>query len=145
MTYIKQQSFIVFMIILLFTSEVFSQEISKTQSANVKDFPEYVIITSQNTKFLGGIDITIDSKKSKYEDQLDNLEELLQSRSGLRVRNQTDLLNAMSQLGFEYINSYNAEAIMPDKNGEDIFDIIEGGEGTFRVNMVFRKKEKYRE
>jgi hypothetical protein len=130
---------------LTFCKTISAQELSKTQSAKIENFPEYVIITSQNTKLFGGIGIFIDSKKSKYEENLDNLAELLQSKSGLRVRNQTDLLNAMSQLGFDYINSYNAEAIMPDSDGEDLLDIIDGGEGTFKINMVFRKKEKYRE
>ncbi|PCJ98007.1 MAG: hypothetical protein COA50_03500 [Flavobacteriaceae bacterium] len=101
-----------------------SQELSVSKSANVKNFPEYVIITSRNTKLLGGIGITIDSKNSKYQDQLENLDELLSSKHGLRIRNQTDLLNAMSDLGFDYINVYNASAIMPPSDSDAVDDLL---------------------
>jgi len=144
----NKKTLISLIVILLLNTTLFSQELSTSKSANIKDFPEYVIVTSQNTKLFGGINIVIDSKKSKYEDQLDNLADLLQSRHGLKVRNQTDLLNAMSQLGFDYINSYNASAVMPSGNNDDVDDIlntIDGGEGSYKVNMVFRKKLKYRE
>jgi hypothetical protein len=131
---------------LLLTVKGFSQELSviKSSSVSVNDFPEYVIITSQNTKLLGGIGLIIDSKKSKYKSQLQELEDLLQDGDKLRVRNQTDLLNAMSKLGFEYINAYNANAVMPSKDSSDLLNALDGGEGAYKVNMVFRKKEKFR-
>ena len=145
----KKSKLIVVMLVLLLTVKGFSQELSvvRSSSVSINDFPEYVIITSQNTKLLGGIGLIIDSKKSSYKSQLEELESLLQDGDKLRVRNQTDLLNAMSKLGFEYVNAYNANAVMPssrDSGGEDLLNIIDGGEGAYKVNMVFRKKEKFR-
>lgn len=142
----KKIKLIVVLLVLLLTVEGFSQELSviKSSSVSVNDFPEYVIITSQNTKLLGGIGLIIDSKKSKYKSQLQELEDLLQDGDKLRVRNQTDLLNAMSKLGFEYINAYNANAVMPSKDSSDLLNALDGGEGAYKVNMVFRKKEKFR-
>ena len=140
---------VIVLVLLISSTQIFSQELSviKSSKVNINNFPEYVIITSQNTKLLGGIGIHIDYKKSKFKSQLQELESLLQDGDKLRIRNQTDLLNAMSKLGFEYINSYNANAIMPSSkndDGGDIINLIDGGEGTYKINMVFRKKEKYR-
>ncbi len=137
------------LMLLVTALNVKGQELSviKSSSIGINELPEYVIITSQNTKLLGGINIIIDKKRSTYKDQLEELESLLQDGDKLRVRNQTDLLNAMSKLGFDYVNAYNANAIMPsnrNSDGEDILNIVDGGEGTYKVNMVFRKKEKYR-
>ncbi|MBI9037739.1 MAG: hypothetical protein JEY97_06360 [Bacteroidales bacterium] len=118
-----------------------AQELSvvESSSVNIEDFPEYVIITSQNTKLLGGIGISIDSKKSSYKKQLQELENILQNGKKLKVRNQTDLLNSMSKLGFEYLNAYVATATTStDQDG------ISFGDNTYRVNMVFRKKESLR-
>jgi hypothetical protein len=131
---------------LFMSLNINSQELSivKSSSVSIKNFPEYVIITSQNTKLLGGIGIVIDSKKSEYKSQLRELESLLQDGDKLRVRNQTDLLNAMSKLGFEYVNAYNANAVMPSKDSDDLLNLIDGGEGAYKVNMVFRKKVKFR-
>lgn len=145
----KRLKSIVILLVLLLSVKGFSQELSviKSSSVNINDFPEYVIITSQNTKLLGGIGIIIDSKRSAYKSQLRQLEDLLQDGDKLRVRNQTDLLNAMSKLGFEYVNAYNANAVMPssrDSGGEDLLNVLDGGEGAYKVNMVFRKKEKFR-
>ena len=110
-----------------------------SSSVNIEDFPEYVIITSQNTKLLGGIGISIDYKKSSYKKQLVELENILQSGKKLKVRNQTDLLNSMSKLGFEYLNAYVASASTSTNKDELSF-----GDNTYRVNMVFRKKESFR-
>ena len=110
-----------------------------SSSVNIDDFPEYVIITSQNTKLLGGIGISIDYKKSSYKKQLVELENILQSGKKLKVRNQTDLLNSMSKLGFEYLNAYVASASTSTNKDELSF-----GDNTYRVNMVFRKKESFR-
>ncbi len=130
-------------------NQIQGQELSVVRAArvNVNQLPEYVIITSQNTKLLGGINIIIDYKKSTYKNSLRELEELLQDGDKLRVRNQTDLLNSMSKLGFEYVNAYNASAVTASAGKDDldvIFDELDGGEGSFRINMVFRKKEKFR-
>ena len=139
----------IILMFLITALNVKGQELSVVRSSSIaiNQLPEYVIITSQNTKLLGGINIIIDKKRSTYEDQLEELESLLQDGDKLRVRNQTDLLNSMSKLGYDYVNAYNANAIMPssrDSDGDDILNIVDGGEGTFKVNMVFRKKEKFR-
>ena len=112
-------------------------EVKRSSSINIDRLPEYVIVTSQNTKFLGGINLTIDYKRSNYRHILKKLSDLLQDGNKLRIRNQTDLLNAMSNLGFEYVDSYNAATISYDtqKDGED-------HTVSYRVNMIFRKKEK---
>ncbi len=119
----------IFMVSTLVLSHAQDLSVDNSLSVSVKELPEYVIIESQRTKLIGGINIIIETKKSKYEDVLENLEDLLQGRKNLRVRTQTDLLNAMSKLGFDYVNTYNSEANL------DIY----------AVNMVFRKKAKYRE
>lgn len=137
-------------LLICFSIHVKGQELAVIKSSNITidELPEYVIITSQNTKLLGGINIIIDKKKSTYRDELEKLESLLQDGDKLRIRNQTDLLNAMSKLGYDYVNAYNANAIMPSNrndDAEDILNIVDGGEGAYKVNMVFRKKEKYRD
>jgi hypothetical protein len=120
----------------------------KSNSVSIEEFPEYVIVTSQNTKLLGGIGIMIDYKKSAYKASLQKLQSLLQDGDKLKVRNQTDLLNSMSTLGFEFINAYNASQVSNSRHEkdavDDIFNTIEGGTGAFRVNMIFRKKEQFR-
>jgi len=114
-----------------------------SSSVNIEQLPEYVVITSENTKLIGGINIIIDYKKSKYQKVLGELEILLQNKNKLRVRNQTDLLNAMSKLSFEYVDAYNASTgTIGAGGGEDVQ--IYGSQGKFRINMVFRKKEKFR-
>ncbi len=110
----------------------------------VGELPEYIVVTSENTKLLGGINISIDYKKSKYRDKLSELEHALQSGKGLRIRNQTDLLNEMSDIGFEYVDAYNAQAgTLGALGGDDV--AATGSKSKFRTNMVFRKKEKFRD
>jgi hypothetical protein len=41
-------------------------------------------------------------------------------------------------------NAYNANAVMPSKDSDDLLNLIDGGEGAYKVNMVFRKKVKFR-
>ncbi|MGS2740986.1 hypothetical protein [Sinomicrobium sp. M5D2P17] len=118
--------------------------VDNSSSVNIKQLPEYVVITSENTKLLGGMNITIQSKKSQYENVLQNLEKLLQKRNNLQIRNQTDLLNAMSTLGFDYVDAYNASSgTIGVGGGEDIQ--VTGSNAKFRINMVFRKKMNYRD
>ena len=139
------KTFLVTGIFILITSIGFSQELSVTNTSEVtiKNLPEYVIITSENTKFLGGINIIIDYKKSAFKPELRNLEELLQDGDKLRVRNQTDLLNSMSKLGYEYIDAYNASGGTLGAGGGDDVEIF-GSSTKFRINMVFRKKAQFR-
>ncbi|WP_106791115.1 hypothetical protein [Aquimarina sp. Aq78] len=132
-------------LIVLISLSGFSQELSvtKSSSANINKLPEYIIITSENTKLLGGIGISIDYKRSGYKEELRNLEELLQDGDKLRVRNQTDLLNSMSILGFEYVDAYNANSGTLGVGGGDDVEVF-GSNSKFRINMVFRKKEQFR-
>jgi len=129
-------------ILLIFPLYMVAQqlEVQRSYSVSAADLPEYVIITSENTKLLGGINITIDYKRSQYEDVLERLESLLQDGDKLRIRNQTDLLNAMHTLGFDFVEAYNATAgsLGVGGGGSDL-DVF-GSEAKFRTNMVFRKK-----
>ncbi len=135
----------IFLLFTILSISLTAQELKVVESStvNINDLPEYIVITSENTKLIGGINITIDYKKSQYEDVLDELETLLQNRKKLRIRNQTDLLNAMSKLGFKYVDAYNATAGTLGLGGGDDVQ-LSGSESKFRTNMVFRKKEKYR-
>ncbi|AZJ35475.1 hypothetical protein D6T69_08045 [Tenacibaculum singaporense] len=132
-------------IIVLTSISLSAQELKHVDKSiiSVNDLPEYVVITSENTKLLGGINITIDSKKSDYQNILEELETLLQNRKKLKIRNQTDLLNALSKLGFEYVDAYNATAGTLGVGGGDDIDIF-GSEAKYRINMVFRKKTSFR-
>ncbi len=113
-------------------------KVAEKITIKVEELPEYVVITSENTKLLGGINITIDYKKSPYKTSLQKLEETLQAGKQLRIRNQTDLLNTMSQLGFAYVDAYNANA-GTFGGGKDL--IV--SDSKFRINMIFRKKKQY--
>ncbi|SHG20683.1 hypothetical protein [Flagellimonas flava] len=131
-------------LLVVWSASVTAQElkVEAVSSVSIDELPEYVVVTSENTKLIGGININIDYKKSDYEKVLKELESLLQNRKKLRIRNQTDLLNAMSKLGFEYVNAYNGkENNISLGSGKDV-EVI-GGQAKYRVNMVFKKKEKY--
>ncbi len=134
------------LILVIFMSANLSAQELKVESlssVNINELPEYVVVTSENTKLLGGININIDYKKSDYENVLKELEHLLQNRKKLRIRTQTDLLNAMSKLGFDYVNAYNGKAgNLGLSSGKDVE--IFGSQAKYRINMVFKKKEKYR-
>lgn len=134
---------LVLLMILVLKLNLSAQElkVETSSSVNIEQLPEYLIITSENTKLLGGIDIVIDSKKSKYRDQLLELESLLQNRKKLRIRNQTDLLTALSQLGYEYVDAYSAGSDTFNSGDSD----FSSGTSKVRVNMVFRKKDKFRD
>ena len=130
--------------IILLSTNVKAQElkVETTSYVNINELPEYVVVTSENTKLIGGININIDHKKSDYEGVLKELESLLQNRKKLRIRTQTDLLNAMSKLGYTYVNAYNGKAGSVGLNsGKDVE--IFGSQAKYRINMVFKKKEKY--
>lgn len=137
-------------ILVSLSTDGFSQNLNngKSSAISIEEFPEYVIITSQNTKLLGGIGILIDYKESAFKDQLRKLESLLRDRDKQCVRNQTDLLNSMSNLGFEFVNAYNSRQVVDSRRDEDgvddVLNVLDGGSGTYKVNMIFRKKEQYR-
>lgn len=138
------RTFLVLICTSVFTFNGNAQELSviKKSNINISTLPEYIIITSENTKLLGGIGISIDAKRSSYKKELRKLEDILQDGDKLRVRNQTDLLNFMSKLGFEYIDAFNANSgTLGAGGGEDVN--IFGSSSKFRINMVFKKKANF--
>ena len=141
----KMKTNLLVVITLILSSGIGAQELTSVtrSSVNVEQLPEYIIVTSENTKLFGGIDISIDYKKSEYADVLSELESLLQNRNKLKIRNQTDLLNALSKLGFEYVDSYNASAGSLGIGGGDDVEVF-GSQAKYRINMVFRKKVEMR-
>lgn len=70
----------IFIIVATFGGIAQELKIVESSTVNINELPEYIVVTSENTKLLGGIDISIDSKKSVYQDKLEELEELLQNR-----------------------------------------------------------------
>lgn len=101
------------------------------------ELPTYIIISSQKGEFFNDIAIIIDSKNSYYAKALEELEDALQSGKKLKIRNQSDLLNAMDQLGFDYLNAYADQE-------RDSYTSLDKTARRYRMNMVFKKKEKYR-
>lgn len=128
----------ILLLIMLAATNLYAQDV------NINELPEYVVVTSENTKILGGININIAHKKSNYEKALKELESTLQNVKKLRVRTQTDLLNAMSKLGFDYIDAYNANAGAIGAGAGDKIQLSDT-QAKFRTNMVFRKKEELRD
>ncbi len=90
---------------------------------SLEHLPEYVVVRSEETG--STITISIDNRKSKYHSLLEALEEHLAHRKKLNVRNQSELLTAMSEIGYDYINAYPISE-------EDM------------INVVFRKKAQFR-
>ncbi|WP_271406904.1 hypothetical protein [Tenacibaculum soleae] len=140
------KTFIIYLFSFFTIISVNAQDISIIKASDIKieELPKYVIITSQNTKTLGGIGLNIDTKKSRYKKQLKCLLHLLEHRKKLKIRNQTDLLNVMDVIGYEFVDVYNASQVQyaMDKDiGDDIVnEIFDGGTGAFKVNMIFKKK-----
>jgi hypothetical protein len=124
---------IITIIAILFTSIVQAQELSVNDKiVKVEELPEYIVISCDNiSSFLAKtIQISIQARNSEYETVLNKLENILEDEKNLAIRNQTDLLNTMSKLGFDYVNAF------PQNSNES---------GNFsRSSIVFRKKEKYR-
>ena len=120
---------ILLLLSLIFASAItFAQEpkMDESHSVKVEKLPEYIIIQSESTaRLLGQKIIYVDRKNSDYAQALAELDDLLTNRKKLGIRSQTDLLNAMSGLGFDYV---------------DAFTI---GQGDM-TNMVFRKRQEYR-
>lgn len=141
----RTKKHLLLVVVTFLALNVSAQELSvdNSPSVNIERLPEYVVVTSENTKLLGGMNINIASKKSSYENVLKDLEALLQKNRNLAIRNQTDLLNAMSTLGFDYVDAYNASAgTVGAAAGEDVQAF--GSNAKYRINMVFRKKTAFR-
>ncbi|NOT36997.1 MAG: hypothetical protein HOP11_06435 [Saprospiraceae bacterium] len=101
------------------------------EDLDIKKFPEYIVIsTRSNNDLFGYIDIDIETKKSKYEAELIELNEVLSSKNNMRIRNNTDLLNAMYNFGYEFIDSF----VNRSNNNPTSTD--------FYNNLVFKKYSK---
>lgn len=110
------------------SSNTFGQElkINDSYAVDISHLPEYVVIRTEGIeRLIGQKIIAIDRKKSEYSVALEKLEDLLENKQKVGIYNLTDLLNAMSNIGFEYV------------------DGISIGEGDV-TNVVFRKKSEYR-
>lgn len=118
---------------LLFLTNSYAQTLtSNGKTVKVQDLPEYIIVNCDNVTSIlnSSIRIAIQAKNSKFGTSLQTLEDLLESKNHLKISNQTDLLNTMASLGFEYVNAFPQNTVP---------------ESTFsRAGFVFRKKEKYR-
>ena len=109
------------------------------QQPDPEKLPEYIVITAENTKLLGGIGITIDWKKSPYKKQFEELEDYLVSKDQKRVRTLSDLFNAMYELGYRFDDAFNANSGSLGL-GTDVGDVsLSGSDAKFRTNLVFQK------
>jgi hypothetical protein len=126
----------------LFAAACLMSTAAFAQSVKLPELPEYVVITAENTKLLGGIGLNIDCKKSPYKGALQRLEDYIVARDENRVRTLTDLLNVMSNLGFEYINSFQSTVDDFNTTLKGSSDVGIGlGSAKVRNNLVFRKKK----
>ncbi|MFY7651409.1 MAG: hypothetical protein ACOVQE_01850 [Chitinophagaceae bacterium] len=115
------------------SSKTTAQELSvKDKLIKVTELPEYVVINSDNATgtLSRTIRIAILSKFSATEKELQLLQEILDDKQYLGITNQTDLLNAMSKLGFDFLTAF-------PQNLREL-------SSESRTGFVFRKKEKYR-
>jgi hypothetical protein len=118
---------------MMFATSLSAQQLSVSDKAiKVEELPEYIVISCDNfsSKLGGPIGINVQSRKSDFEKALTDLQDILEENKYLGIRSQTDLLNAMSKLGFDYVNAY------PQSAPESVL--------FSRSSFVFRKKEKYR-
>ena len=100
--------FFLFFIVTSLDTVAQKQETDPYDLVNIADLPEYIVITSESTGRLIGRKLTvINSEDSKYQLVLEALEDLLSNKKKLGIQNQTDLLNAMSKIGFDYVNAFN--------------------------------------
>ena len=114
---------------MLVSEHLLAQKLKMEDSYAVAlaELPEYVIIASESSRrIIGSIIIAVDNKNSVYESALQQLEDALTQKTKLAIKNQSDLLNAMAVLGYDYV---------------DAFSIGE----TDMTKIVFRKKQLYRE
>ncbi|WP_350287932.1 hypothetical protein [uncultured Croceitalea sp.] len=98
---------------------------------HVDDLPEYIIISSEARGISGGILPVIESKGSVHDVALTELESMFADRKKLNLKNQIDLLNKMSELGYEFVNAYPSW--------------ISNSTSRVRTGMVFRKKPRFRD
>ncbi|MEM9859609.1 MAG: hypothetical protein AAF843_19805 [Bacteroidota bacterium] len=115
-------------IFFAFPSSAQEQTLDPLDSIQVDQLPEYIVILSENSRRVLGRRLTaINTKDSQHKKALDNLEDALSNKNRVGIQNQTDLLNTMSQLGFEYIDSFSV------------------GSDADYIKFVFRKKAEFRD
>ncbi|MEM9362998.1 MAG: hypothetical protein AAGA43_10195 [Bacteroidota bacterium] len=114
---------------LMFLSTTVSAQTLQVNSEkiHVDELPEYLIIMSEMATFSGGILLTIQDKGSPYKGALSKLRRMLTDKDMLNLKNQMDILNNMSVLGFEFVDAYTSSH-----------------SNISRTSMVFRKKPTYR-
>ncbi len=118
---------------MMLASSLYAQSLSlSNKTIKVEELPEYIIINCDNVTSVIGktIRIVIQAKNSEFEKSLNGLQDFLEDNKYLKISNQTDLVNAMSKLGFDYVDAF------PENSKE--------GSSFSRTGFVFRKKEKYR-
>ncbi|MGB3851570.1 MAG: hypothetical protein WA958_16500 [Tunicatimonas sp.] len=113
-----------FLLVLACLSALAQQPTNPTPAVDINDLPEYVVIRAD----FGGRPVTffIDSRNSPHKAALKALEDALTNKKKLWIQNRTDLLNALSNLGFDYV------------------DNIPFGQSS-SASIVFRKKPEYRQ
>lgn len=118
---------------------ILSTGLSKAQSVDVDQLPSYVVVGAEDTKLLGGIGIHIAKKKSESKDAFYYLEYYLHTTK--KVRTVTDLLNAMDELGFDYVNTFTSgsKSLGLGDNSSRSTATYGDNEKT-RYNIVFKKK-----
>lgn len=119
-------------ILATITSSGFAQ--TKPDSNNL---PTYIIISANPTpKLFGGLELAIDTKNSKKEIQLEELQKYLESKKdGVGVRNLIDLFNSMYDLGFEYVNAFEASSF----SVSTVEKSVSSANQDTRSNIVFKK------
>lgn len=104
-----------------------SQELNINIShPDIDELPEYVVIVSEMPTALGGIMLDIQTRGSEDEQGLSKLEDFLTNKDKLNVKNQTDLLNHMFKLGYDFVDAYTSSQNRVN-----------------RTSMVFKKQVKY--
>lgn len=118
---------------IFFVTNVHAQVLSVgDKTLKVEQFPEYIVINCDNNSsfFESSIRIVVQAKNSEFGKVLGELEDFLEGDKYMKIRNQTDLLNALSKLGFDFVDAF------PQNSREDSV--------LSRTGFVFRKKEQYR-
>lgn len=123
------------MFMLLFSGLV------NAQSIDPASLPKYVVIGAENTKVFGGIGIHINKKKSDSKNAFYYLEYYLHKEE--KVRTITDLLNAMDNIGFEYVNAFEASGKSLGLSDNHSNAGVYGGGEKKRFNVVFKKINQY--
>jgi hypothetical protein len=106
----------------------FTTDVSAQGRLDPDKLPYYVVIETQD-----GRGINIDTRNSPDAPGLEILEDYLRSRDGERVRTLTDLLNAMNELGYEYVDTFLGQG-----RGMAVGPGISNS--NFGVNVIFRKR-----